>query len=75
MQEGHSVRVESVEEHPDVYVHLRPYVPVSHAMALPLRGETGPRGAILAGRVVTQASLPRRTLIWRKLLRARRPSL
>ncbi|HEU4910042.1 MAG TPA: ATP-binding protein, partial [Propionibacteriaceae bacterium] len=45
-----------VEEHPDVYVHLRPFVPVSHAMALPLRGETGPRGAILAGRVVTQAS-------------------
>jgi signal transduction histidine kinase len=56
MQEGHGVRVESVEEHPDVYVHLRPFVPVSHAMALPLRGETGPRGAILAGRVVTQAS-------------------
>ena len=56
MQEGHGVRVESVEQHPDVYVHLRPFVPVSHAMALPLRGETGPRGAILAGRVVTQAS-------------------
>jgi hypothetical protein len=50
MQEGHGVRVESVEQHPDVYVHLRPFVPVSHAMALPLRGETGPRGAILACR-------------------------
>jgi hypothetical protein len=36
---------------PDIYLHLRAYVPVSQAMALPLRGETGPRGAIVAGRI------------------------
>jgi signal transduction histidine kinase len=52
MQQGHGVCVESVDQHPDVYLHLRPYVPVSHAMALPLRGETGPRGAIVAGRLI-----------------------
>ena len=28
-----------------------PYVPVSQAMARPLRAETGPRGAIVAGRI------------------------
>ena len=50
MREGRGIRVESVDQHPDVYLHLRPYVPVSHAMALPLRGETGPRGAIVAGK-------------------------
>jgi signal transduction histidine kinase len=55
MQQGHGVRVESVDQHPDVYLHLRPHVPVSQAMALPLRGETGPRGAIVAGRVIPQA--------------------
>jgi signal transduction histidine kinase len=52
MREGHGVRVQSVDQHPDVYLHLRPHVPVSHAMALPLRGETGPRGAIVTGRTL-----------------------
>jgi signal transduction histidine kinase len=52
MQQGRGVLVESVDQHPDVYLHLRPYVPVSQAMALPLRGETGPRGAIVAGRLI-----------------------
>ena len=52
MQQGHGVRLESVDQQPDVHLHLRPYVPVSHAMALPLRGETGPRGAIVAGRTM-----------------------
>jgi signal transduction histidine kinase len=55
MREGHGVRVQSVDQHPDVHLHLRPYVPVSHAMALPLRGETGPRGAIVAGRTLSRA--------------------
>ena len=55
MQDGHGVRVESVDQHPDVYLHLRPHVPVSHALALPLRGETGPRGAIVTGRIIPQA--------------------
>ena len=51
MQEGHGVRVEAIDQHPEVYVHLRPLVPVTQAMAIPLRGETGPRGAIVAGRM------------------------
>ena len=55
MREGRGIRVESVDQHPDVYLHLRPYVPVSHAMALPLLGETGPRGAIVAGRLILHA--------------------
>ena len=50
MQQGHGVRVEAVDQLPGIYLHLRPYVPVCQAMALPLRGETGPR-AIVAGRI------------------------
>jgi signal transduction histidine kinase len=52
MQEGRGVRIEAVDQKPGVYLHLRRYVPVSQAMALPLRGETGPRGAIVAGRIM-----------------------
>ena len=55
MREGHGVSVQSVDQHPDVNLHLRPYVPVSDAMALPLRGETGPRGAIVVGRTPPRA--------------------
>ena len=55
MQDGQGVRLAFVDEHPDVYLHLRPYVPVSQAMALPLRGEAGPRGAIVAGRLIPHA--------------------
>jgi signal transduction histidine kinase len=51
MQQGHGVRLDFLDRHPDIYLHLRAYVPVSQAMALPLRGETGPRGAIVAGRI------------------------
>ncbi len=51
MQQGHGVRLEAADQQPGVYLHLRPYIPVSQAMALPLRDETGPRGAIVAGRV------------------------
>jgi signal transduction histidine kinase len=55
MQEGHGIRVEAVDQQPGIYLHLRPYVPVSQAMALPLRAETGPRGAIVAGRIIPHA--------------------
>jgi signal transduction histidine kinase len=55
MQDGQGVRVAFVDQHPDVYLHLRPYVPVSQAMAIPLQGETGPRGAIVAGRLIPHA--------------------
>jgi signal transduction histidine kinase len=54
MQQGHGLRLEAVDQLPGVYLHLRPHVPVSQAMALPLRGETGPRGAIVAGRITPQ---------------------
>lgn len=50
MREGHGIRVDSVDQHPDVYLHLRPFIPASQAMALPLRDATGQRGAIVAGR-------------------------
>jgi signal transduction histidine kinase len=53
MQQGHGVQLEAVDQLPGIYLHLRPYVPVSQAMAIPLRGETGPRGAIVAGRITT----------------------
>jgi two-component system, NarL family, sensor histidine kinase DevS len=55
MQQGHGVRVEGADQQPEIYLHLRAYVPVSQAMALPLRGETGPRGAIVAGRIIPHA--------------------
>ena len=55
MQQGRGVRLDSIDEQSDVYLHLRPYVPVSQAMALPLLGETGPRGAIVAGRIMPHA--------------------
>jgi signal transduction histidine kinase len=55
MQQGRGVRLEAVDQQPGIYLHLRPYVPVSQAMALPLRGETGPRGAIVAGRIAPHA--------------------
>lgn len=51
MTQGHGVRLEAVDQHPEIYVHLREYVPVSQAMALPLLGEAGPRGAIVVGRI------------------------
>ncbi|HEX3197407.1 MAG TPA: GAF domain-containing protein, partial [Propionibacteriaceae bacterium] len=56
MQEGHGVRIEAVDQKPGVYLHLPPHVPVSQAMALPLRGETGPRGAIVAGRIMPHSA-------------------
>jgi two-component system, NarL family, sensor histidine kinase DevS len=55
MQLGHGVRVEGADQQPKIYLHFRPYVPVSQAMALPLRGETGPGGAIVAGRIIPHA--------------------
>ena len=55
MQQGHGVLLEAVDQQPQIYLHLRPYVPVSQAMALPLMGETVPRGAIVAGRTIPHA--------------------
>src|SRR4029453_5909720 len=55
MKQGHSIRAEAVHQHPEIYGHLRRYVPVSQALALPPRGETNPRGAIVAGRLAPHA--------------------
>jgi signal transduction histidine kinase len=55
MQHGRGVRLDSIDGQSGVFLHLRPFVPVSQAMALPLLGETGPRGAIVAGRIMPQA--------------------
>jgi two-component system, NarL family, sensor histidine kinase DevS len=74
MQEDHGIRAESLDQDRDAYVQRRQFVPVSQAMALPLRGESGPRGAIVAGRVVTHRSLATPILIWRRLSRVRRRS-
>ena len=56
MQEGHGVRIEAVDQKPGVNLHLCPHVPVSQAMALPLMGETGPRGAVVAGRIMLHSA-------------------
>jgi two-component system, NarL family, sensor histidine kinase DevS len=55
MRHGRGVRLDSIDGQSGVFLHLRPFVPVSQAMALPLLGETGPRGAIVAGRIMPQA--------------------
>ena len=74
MQQGHGVRVEAVDQLPGIYLHLRPYVPVCQAMALPLRGETGPRVRLWpAGSPRTHPS-PMPTSIWLRRSRVRRPS-
>ena len=57
-QQGHGVRVGSLDRHADICVHLRPYVPVSQAMAL--RSEVRPvRGGDSDGPDYTAHSLHR----------------
>ncbi len=51
MVEGRGLRVEAVDQRPGIYLHLRPTVPVTQVMALPLTGDEGSRGAIVAGRI------------------------
>ncbi|MFL6066092.1 MAG: GAF domain-containing protein [Friedmanniella sp.] len=51
IQQGQGLRLRDIEQEPGLYVHLRPAVPVSQLMALPLNGEHHLRGAIVVGRV------------------------
>jgi GAF domain-containing protein len=74
MQQGYGVRLEAVDQLPGVYLHLRPYVPVSQAMALPLRDETGPRGAIVAGRITPHTPFTDADLDMLKHSRVKLPS-
>ena len=51
MQEGRGLIVQDVDRQPGVFLHLRHAAPVTQAMAVPLMGESGARGALIAGRV------------------------
>ena len=53
MERGHGLIIDSVDQHPGMYLHLRSVVPVTQAMALPLKGEWSPRGAIVVGRIAS----------------------
>ncbi|MCW2811919.1 MAG: putative two-component system histidine kinase [Friedmanniella sp.] len=53
MEAGHGILVADVDSGSAPFVHLRPMVPVTQVMALPLKGDSGPRGAIFVGRVAT----------------------
>jgi signal transduction histidine kinase len=50
MQAGHGVILQDVDQRPDIFLHLRPIVPVSQVMAVPLIGQSGVRGALTVGR-------------------------
>jgi signal transduction histidine kinase len=51
MQEGHGLIVQDVDRQSGVFLHLREVVPVTQVMAVPLMGESGARGALIAGRI------------------------
>jgi signal transduction histidine kinase len=51
MQEGGGLIVQDVDRQPGVFLHLRHAAPVTQAMAVPLMGESGARGALIAGRI------------------------
>ena len=50
MQENRGIRIDG-EQRSEFYQHLRSVLPVTCTMALPLNGGSGPRGALVAGRV------------------------
>ena len=51
MQECRGLIVQDVDRQSAVFLHLRHAVPVTQAMAVPLMGESGARGALIAGRI------------------------
>ena len=51
MQEGRGLIVQDVDRQSGVFLHLRHAVPVTQVMAVPLIGESGARGALIAGRI------------------------
>ena len=62
MQEGHGLIVQDVNQRPGIYLHLRPAVPVSQVMAIPLIGESAVRGALTVGRITHQTVFSRADL-------------
>ncbi|MGI8460001.1 MAG: GAF domain-containing protein [Propionibacteriaceae bacterium] len=50
MVERRGQRIDDAHHHPGVYLHLRAALPVSEVLALPLSGEGGSLGAIVAAR-------------------------
>jgi signal transduction histidine kinase len=50
METGHGVRVGSVDDQQSYRVHLARVVKVGPVLAVPLSGDSGPRGALMAGR-------------------------
>jgi signal transduction histidine kinase len=51
MHEGRGLIVQDVDRQSGVFLHLRQAVPVTQVMAVPLIGESGARGALIAGRI------------------------
>ena len=51
MQECRGLIVQDVDRQSAVFLHLRHAVPVTQVMAVPLMGESGARGALIAGRI------------------------
>jgi GAF domain-containing protein len=51
MQEGRGLIVQDADRQSRMFLHLRHAVPVTQAMAVPLIGESGARGALVAGRL------------------------
>jgi two-component system, NarL family, sensor histidine kinase DevS len=51
MHEGRGLIVQNVDRQSGVFLHLRHAVPVTQVMAVPLIGESGARGALIAGRI------------------------
>jgi len=56
MQEGRGLIVQDVDRQSGVFLHLRQAVPVTQVMAVPLIGESGARGALIAGRIGRQTT-------------------
>jgi signal transduction histidine kinase len=51
MQEGRGLIAQDADRQSGVFLHLRHAVPVTQVMAVPLIGESGARGALIAGRI------------------------
>ena len=51
MRERHGFIVDNVDQRAGIHLHLRPIVPVSQVMSVPLVGDAGARGALTVGRI------------------------
>jgi GAF domain-containing protein len=50
IQTGRGLKVANADQRKGVYLHTRAVIPVVHAMAVPLKGEAGVHGALVASR-------------------------